>query len=129
MSEDQEYPLVHGKRYKADIQLSGFEVMASNEKITDMLSSAGFSDIEVTGQGDTREGIATWSGETQTAPMDRHLYNISEVKVSPDAPLAAKSLRGLRLAVFPFIFTPHACTRRFNFSISEAPFISIKRRA
>lgn len=75
----EEFTVVKGKRYKAEIQLSGFEVMADNDKIANILSEAGFSNIDVTGEGDTREVQATWPGETVTGPIDRHIYNLAEV--------------------------------------------------
>lgn len=79
MSEDKEFTLVHGKKYQAKIHLPGFEDMASNDKIMNMLVSYGFSDVEVTGDGRDREGSATWNGETVTGPLDRHIVEISEV--------------------------------------------------
>ncbi len=91
----EEFTLVKGKRYQAKIHLPGFEDMASNEKIIDMLTEYGFTDIEVIGYGRTREGSATWSNETVTGPLDRHIIEISEVVTStpetepvvvPDAP-------------------------------------------
>lgn len=87
MSEDKDFTLVHGRRYQAKIHLPGFEDMASNDKITDMLAGYGFSDIEVTGDGRNREGSATWNGETVTGPLDRHIVEISEVITTPITPI------------------------------------------
>lgn len=76
----EEFTLVRGKKYKAKIHLPGFQDYASNDKIADMLTEYGFTDIEVTGEGRSREGTATWSGETVTGPMDRRIVSVEEVK-------------------------------------------------
>ena len=54
------FTLKKGMQYCAQIHLTGFEVLASNEQISGLLRDVGFVDIVVTGNGEYRRGSATW---------------------------------------------------------------------
>jgi len=70
------YTVKTGMRYYAQIKLTGFEVLASNEQIAAKLAAAGFSHISVTGNGDYRGASATWLGKDATADIPSEIYHV-----------------------------------------------------
>lgn len=72
-----------GKRYQANIQLSFFEQVASNDMIAGMLQKAGFSDVKVTGSGGSRRAEATWPGDDQSAEMPAQIVSAAEIAPKP----------------------------------------------
>jgi hypothetical protein len=68
-----------GHRYAATVNLSGMEALADNAYIASYLSSAGFTNVTVTGSGGTRSVTATWTGATITRAADPHLSNVRDL--------------------------------------------------
>ena len=54
------YTVRQGRRYRARIELGLFEQVASNDMIAERLREAGFAEVNVTGDGRTREAEALW---------------------------------------------------------------------
>ena len=73
------FTLEQGKRYRAQIKLTFFESWASNNRVAVEVEKAGFSDVDVTGSGKTRIGMATWPNETRTVPLPDRIRNPIEV--------------------------------------------------
>lgn len=73
------YTVKNGVRYYAQIKLTGFEVLATNEQIAEKLKAAGFTDISVTGDGDYRGASATWIGKDTTANIPSEIYHIEVI--------------------------------------------------
>jgi subtilisin family serine protease len=69
----------HGRRYRATIVLSGFEVFAGNDMIAGLLTDRGFIDVTVAGSGSRRQAEGTWNGADTTAEIDPHLTDIVEL--------------------------------------------------
>jgi hypothetical protein len=67
------------KRYRAIIALGLFESFAGNGLIADKLSDAGFADITVTGDGNTRIAEARWSRDDATGNLPPQVADISEI--------------------------------------------------
>lgn len=68
-----------GKRYRATITLGGIERWASNEMIAGKLREAGFSEVTVSGIGNTRVAEALWAGPDTTGEMPSQVTDIVEV--------------------------------------------------
>ena len=81
----EEITVTHGKRYKAEIHLLGMEAMASNVKIADMMEEYGFTEVEVSGDGDIRNVAGDWTGNTMPMPatLERYIFNLEEVLETP----------------------------------------------
>jgi peptidoglycan hydrolase-like protein with peptidoglycan-binding domain len=73
------FTLHQGKRYRATVTLNFFEQFASNETIEEMLKTAGFTDVRVTGDGTTRVAKGRWMRPDITGPVDPHLSDILEL--------------------------------------------------
>jgi hypothetical protein len=71
-----------GRRYRATIALGLFERWADNETIAERLRAAGFSEVKVTGSGDTRVAEALWPGPDRTGEMPRQILEVSELSAS-----------------------------------------------
>jgi hypothetical protein len=68
-----------GKRYRATITLSGIERWASNDMIASRLRDAGFSAVQVSGQGTARVAEALWPGADATAEMPAQVSEVIEI--------------------------------------------------
>jgi hypothetical protein len=68
-----------GKRYRATITLGGIERWASNEAIAGRLRAAGFTEVNVSGLGNTRVAEALWAGADTTADMPAQITEIIEI--------------------------------------------------
>ena len=73
------FTVQQGKRYRATITLGGIERWASNEMIAGRLRDAGFSDVAVTGLGNTRVAEAVWAGADTTGEMPAQIAEIVEI--------------------------------------------------
>lgn len=71
-----------GKRYQANIALSFFEQVASNDMIKGLLEKAGFADVKVSGSGGQRKAEATWPGDDATAEMPAQIVSAAEIPAS-----------------------------------------------
>jgi hypothetical protein len=67
-----------GKRYRATIQLGSFERFATNAMIASRLQAAGFAEVQVEGEGATRQAQAVWPGPDTTADVPRQVIDLSE---------------------------------------------------
>jgi hypothetical protein len=74
------YTLHPGKKYVATISLGWFESLASNEMVANELRNAGFTDVRVTGSGDTRHAEAHWRLPEVTGPLPTHIKAITELE-------------------------------------------------
>jgi hypothetical protein len=72
------FTVLQGKRYRATITLAGIERWASNEAIATRLRTAGFTEVSVTGLGNTRVAEALWPGADTTAEMPAQVTEVVE---------------------------------------------------
>jgi hypothetical protein len=70
-----------GQRYRATIALSLIERWADNDTIAAKLRIAGFSEVKVTGAGDTRVAEALWPGPDTTGDMPPQVSDVAEIPV------------------------------------------------
>jgi hypothetical protein len=68
-----------GRRYRATIALGWVESWADNSAIAERLQAAGFTDVSVTGTGDTRIAEGRWPGPDATAEMPAQISEVSEI--------------------------------------------------
>jgi hypothetical protein len=68
-----------GKRYRATISLGMLESFASNDIIAGRLRTAGFTDISVSGAGNTRIAEALWSAADATAELPKQITEVVEL--------------------------------------------------
>jgi hypothetical protein len=73
------FTVENGKRYRAHLQLTGFERFAGNDLIIARLRDAGFTDVKVSGEGTTREAEGIWGQNTTTAPLPPQVAGIVEI--------------------------------------------------
>ena len=73
------FTVQQGRRYRATITLGGIERWASNEMIAGKLREAGFSEVVVSGVGNTRTAEAVWSGTDTTGEMPAQVTDIVQV--------------------------------------------------
>ncbi len=71
--------LKQGHRYAADVVLNFFEALASNDQIASMLTSHGFANVVVTGNGGVRQAEGTWTGADISGPPDSHIRNLRDI--------------------------------------------------
>jgi hypothetical protein len=72
------FTVQQGRRYRATISLGWLERWASNETIAERLRAAGFSDVAVTGSGETRTADALWPGPDTTGEMPPQIVAVVE---------------------------------------------------
>lgn len=75
----QAMTITTGHRYSATVTLSFVEAFADNGRIASILTSAGFTDVTVTGSGNTRTATGRWTGATMTRTVDPHLSNVRDL--------------------------------------------------
>jgi hypothetical protein len=68
-----------GQRYRATITLGVIEQFADNEMIAGRLAEAGFTDVQVSGEGGTRVAEALWPNDDTEAPLPPQVTEIAEV--------------------------------------------------
>lgn len=73
-----EYTIEQGKRYKATIELIGFQSWASNDMIKEKLEDYGFSEVTVAGDGSNRVAYASWFNETVTGEIPPQIIEVQE---------------------------------------------------
>ena len=81
-----------GKRYRAKIQLGWLEAFASNELIAGKLRAAGFSEVGVSGSGETRQAEALWPNADSTGEMPTRVAEIDGNHRQPDVGTVATKL-------------------------------------
>lgn len=73
------YTLQRGRRYKSTISLGFVERIADNETIAEKFRTAGFTDVTVTGSGNTRHAEGVWLADDITASLPSQVADISEI--------------------------------------------------
>jgi len=68
-----------GRRYRATITLDWLERWVDNETIAEKLHAAGFTEVNITGAGDTRQAAALWPKPDATAEMPSQVSEVSEI--------------------------------------------------
>lgn len=68
-----------GRRYRATITLGWIERWASNAMIAEKLTTAGFSDVSVSGSGATRIAEASWPGLDMTGEMPAQITEVTDL--------------------------------------------------
>jgi hypothetical protein len=74
-----EFTLQAGKRYKATVTLGFVERLASNDTIAEKFRAAGFTDVEVTGEGGTRYAEGVWNADNIRPTYPAQISDISLV--------------------------------------------------
>lgn len=69
-----------GKRYRATISLSWVERLASNEMVAQKLRAVGFTEVRVSGHGNTRTADALWPAQDASAEIPTQIKSIEEVE-------------------------------------------------
>ena len=84
--EAMKFTVRQGRRYKANVTLSGMEQMfANNYMIKGKLTDCGFKDVSIKGDGAKRTAEGVWAKADTSAELDPHLSNIVEVQSTADA--------------------------------------------
>ena len=84
--EAMKFTVRQGRRYKANVTLSGMEQMfANNDMIKGKLTDCGFKDVSIKGDGAKRLAEGVWGRADTTAELDPHLSNIVEMQSTADA--------------------------------------------
>lgn len=73
------FTLQRGKRYRATVTLGFVERLASNDVIADKFRAAGFTDVEVQGEGDTRYAEGIWSADDMRASYPPQISDVAEI--------------------------------------------------
>lgn len=78
--ESAVFTVRQGKRYRATVALNWAEgFAASNDMIAGKLREVGFEDVIVTGSGNKRQAEGKWPKADQSAALDPHLTNVTEI--------------------------------------------------
>ncbi len=68
------------RRYRATIKLNWPERLAGNERIARYLREAGFTDVEVSGKGGTRNATALWPHADRAGEIPTQIAVIDEIE-------------------------------------------------
>ncbi|WP_295558946.1 hypothetical protein [uncultured Hyphomicrobium sp.] len=74
-----EFTLQRGKRYRTTVSLGFVERIASNDIIANKFRDAGFTDVEVSGEGDTRYAEGIWNKDDLRPTYPPQVSDVSEV--------------------------------------------------
>ena len=75
----RQFTVHQGKRYRATISLNWLERLASNEIIAQTFRDVGFSEVQVSGQGNTRSADGLWAAADATADIPTRIKSIKEL--------------------------------------------------
>ncbi len=73
------FTLQKGKRYRTTLTLGFVERIATNETIADKFREAGFTDVNVKGEGGTRYAEGVWSSDDLRPTFPPQVSEVSEV--------------------------------------------------
>lgn len=73
------FTLQKGKRYKTTITLGFVERLASNDVIADKFRDAGFTEVEVKGEGTTRYAEGLWSKDDFRPTYPAQVSEVAEI--------------------------------------------------
>lgn len=76
---DKATQLKNGCSYQATISLSGMDLIATNKRITDMLTRAGFANVEVVGSGKTRLARGMWPSRDMEVEMPKQVTEVKQL--------------------------------------------------
>jgi len=79
------------KSYTAIIRLAGMETWASNDMLMQKFEELRFTNVNVTGSGDRREAVGTWTDQTTTVSLPSQVTHAEEVKLVFDGGSEKKS--------------------------------------
>ena len=74
-----DFTLGQGRRYRATLTLGWLEQIAGNDRIAAELAKAGFSEINVQGDGETRIAHGVWTRESQAVALPEQVAELVEV--------------------------------------------------
>lgn len=74
-----EFSLGQGKRYRATLTLGWLEQIAGNDRIAAEMAKAGFANVEVEGEGETRVAQGVWTRESKEVSLPEQVTAIVEV--------------------------------------------------
>lgn len=74
-----EFTLSSGKRYRATLTLGWLEQITGNDRIAAELAKAGFSNVVVEGDGETRVAQGVWTRESQAVALPEQVAELVEV--------------------------------------------------
>ena len=74
-----EFTLGQGRRYRATLTLGWLEQIAGNDRIAAELAKAGFGDVVVQGDGETRVAQGVWTRESQEVALPEQVAELVEV--------------------------------------------------
>jgi hypothetical protein len=73
------YTVRKGHRYRAHLNLSWVEGLASNETVEDKLRSHGFTHVHCEGSGKSRWAFGSWEHEDSSAPLPPEIDRVEEI--------------------------------------------------
>jgi len=73
------FTLQRGKRYKTTLTLGFVERLATNDTIAEKFRSAGFTDVEVHGEGGTRYAEGIWAKDDLRPTYPPQISEVAEV--------------------------------------------------
>lgn len=74
-----EFTFGQGKRYRATLTLGWIEQIASNDMIAAEFAKAGFGEVVVQGEGETRLAQGTWTGASREVDLPGQVVDVVEV--------------------------------------------------
>ncbi|HEX2448196.1 MAG TPA: hypothetical protein VHK26_08415 [Methyloceanibacter sp.] len=74
------FTVQQGKRYRATITLGLLQSVASNEAVAEKFQDVGFTEVEVTGSGRTREGRGLWPHSDASAEVPPEITSVEEIE-------------------------------------------------
>ena len=73
------FTLHKGKRYKTVVTLGFVERLATNDLIAEKFRAAGFTDVEVKGEGSTRYAEGVWTAEDLRPTFPPQISDMTEM--------------------------------------------------
>lgn len=74
-----DFKLTKGQRYQATLTLGWLESFAGNDLISGELERAGFGNVVVTGEGETRVAEGVWIGESTDVSLPHQVTDVRAV--------------------------------------------------
>jgi hypothetical protein len=76
-----QYTVRRGRRYRATISLGWLERLASNERVAQPIREVGFIEVNVTGNGRTRQATALWPNDDAAAEIPPQIVKVEQIEV------------------------------------------------
>lgn len=71
--------LQKGKRYQADIKLSGVKAIAPNSEVVRKFVELGFVNVQSSGTGSKRTASGMWAGTSLKIDLPSEVENVKEI--------------------------------------------------